>query len=212
MAAGALLDGRLAMAFATPVASRVWPDSEALNAALAAEITRRAGAEAGLTRSNTGGWHSGLDLFHWRAEGIAELRERVQRLAGELVAALLVPEARRRPRRLALEGWANLSRAGDYHAPHNHPGAHWSGVYYVTAGGSDSTAEAAGKLELLDPRPGVNMVPLDGALTLGRTLVTPEPGLMVCFPSWLTHLVHPFSGPGTRIAIAFNVTVVPERR
>jgi hypothetical protein len=43
-----------------------------------------------------------------------------------------------------------------------------------------------------------------------RPLIDPIPGVMVLFPSWLQHFVHPFFGKGERISIAFNV-VTTER-
>jgi hypothetical protein len=30
---------------------------------------------------------------------------------------------------------------------------------------------------------------------------------MVLFPAWLVHAVRPYSGPGKRISIAFNLSV-----
>ncbi len=35
--------------------------------------------------------------------------------------------------------------------------------------------------------------------------IRPRPGLMVLFPGWLKHFVHPHTGTGTRISIAFNI-------
>ena len=35
----------------------------------------------------------------------------------------------------------------------------------------------------------------------------PEAGLLVIFPSWLYHWVHPYVGPTPRIAVSFNVAV-----
>ena len=37
--------------------------------------------------------------------------------------------------------------------------------------------------------------------------VVPEPGVMIAFPSYLKHYVHPFFGEGERIVIAANVKV-----
>ncbi len=51
------------------------------------------------------------------------------------------------------------------------------------------------------------MLNLEQGLFSGRYLVDPLPGLMVMFPSWLKHMVHPFSGNGERISISFNVYV-----
>jgi len=35
----------------------------------------------------------------------------------------------------------------------------------------------------------------------------PQAGLMVVFPAWIEHWVHPFFGEGNRISIAANVTM-----
>ena len=45
---------------------------------------------------------------------------------------------------------------------------------------------------------------LAGSKLEERHLIDPTPGLMVLFPSWLQHFVHPFFGKGERISIAFN--------
>jgi hypothetical protein len=51
------------------------------------------------------------------------------------------------------------------------------------------------------------MLQLERNVFEGRYLVEPMPGLMVMFPSWLKHMVHPFHGSGERISISFNITV-----
>ena len=74
---------------------------------------------------------------------------------------------------------------------------------------SDGEPEAGsplnGRLELIDPRAGANMLIPENTKLQGRYLITATPGLMVVFPGWLHHLVHPFKGKGTRISIAFNI-------
>ena len=69
-------------------------------------------------------------------------------------------------------------------------------------GKPDSDGSTNGKLELIDPRAGANILPLERGLFEGRYLVEPMPGLMVMFPSWLKHMVHPFQGSGERISIS----------
>ncbi len=83
----------------------------------------------------------------------------------------------------------------------------WSGVYYVACGKKDNDDQANGKLELVDPRIGVNMLRTDVQVFDGRYLVDPKPGLMVMFPSWLKHMVHPYFSDDERIAISFNVLI-----
>ena len=45
----------LALTFGTPVSSYLWPDSDALNAALTKVILQKEEADKGITRSNVGG-------------------------------------------------------------------------------------------------------------------------------------------------------------
>lgn len=104
-----------------------------------------------------------------------------------------------------LDGWANVSRHGGYNNVHDHPNCVWSGVYYVAAGEPEPDRPNNGKLELLDPRAGINQIYIEGTVFGGRFVVDPIPGLMVMFPSWLKHLVHSYFGTGKRISIAFNV-------
>ena len=37
--------------------------------------------------------------------------------------------------------------------------------------------------------------------------INPEPGMLLAFPAWLDHQVHPFFGRGEHISIAANVRV-----
>ena len=96
--------------------------------------------------------------------------------------------------------------AGNYNAPHIHPESAWSGVYYVDAGDSDATDPHSGCLELLDPRPAASGVNTPGDPFGHPVRIVPRAGLLVVFPSWLTHWVHPHSGSRERIAISFNVS------
>ena len=40
----------------------------------------------------------------------------------------------------------------------------------------------------------------------------PQPGLLLMFPSWLSHAVRPYRGDGVRISIAINMTPAPSAR
>jgi uncharacterized protein (TIGR02466 family) len=104
-----------------------------------------------------------------------------------------------------IDGWANVARHSHYHSLHNHPNCLWSSSYYVSAGEPDPDTPFNGRLELIDPRTGANTLLPENNMLQARYVIAPTPGLMVLFPSWLNHLVHPFFGQGTRISIAFNV-------
>jgi len=201
-----------AMIFGTPMIAYPWPESDRLNEALRDVILAREKESKGLVRSNVHGWHSDTDFFTWDAECIRTLRNRVQQLTISLTRRImLTPEG---PRRFnyRLDGWANVGRRGSYNTVHNHPNCLWSGTYYVAAGQPDQDAGTQnGKLELLDPRVGANMMYIKGTRLESRFIVDPLPGLTVMFPSWVNHLVHPFAGEGERISVAFNIvtTEVP---
>jgi hypothetical protein len=79
-------------------------------------------------------------------------------------------------------------------------------VYYVDAGSIAADRSLSGVLEFLDPRAGVEAVTAPGDPYGEPVRVRPEAGLIVIFPSWLYHWVHPYVGHTPRIAVSFNVS------
>jgi uncharacterized protein (TIGR02466 family) len=207
-AEGLSLAGHLMMAFPTPLVSYPWPDSEQLNRDLAAVILDAERKDRGINRSNVGGWHSTTDFFDWQEPAIKALRERVKEMTMAITRAIAIAKDGPRTFNYRIDGWANVSRHGHYNSVHNHPNCLWSGTYYVSTGSPDPETPVNGRLELVDPRAGVNMVHLADTLLQTRYVIDPTPGLMVLFPSWLNHFVHPFFGAGERISIAFNIITV----
>lgn len=197
---------RITPAFATPILQHQFEGTDTLNDQLARAIRARAASDAGLSRANAGSWHSSADLLTWPDPAIAELRSHILFAAKELVAVSLGGSSEG-GRALHVEAWANLARPGDYHALHDHPGAHWSGVYYVEIPEPDPNHPAAGQLELVDPRLGVDQLPIPGVPGRPNQMIAPRAGGMVCFPSWLKHCVHPVRTSGDRISISFNIRI-----
>lgn len=209
---GSIAKGHTAMAFGTPIAAYPWPESEKLNAALREVILKVEAKHGGIKRSNVGGWHSQTDLLNWDHDCVRSLRERIRKMSVDMTAAVVTGAESKRRLSFAVDAWANVSRDGDYNNVHDHPMAIWSGVYYVAAGEADPDIAMNGKLELLDPRPAINMLRLESSIFEGRYLIDPLPGLMVFFPSWLKHFVHPFRGKGERISISFNIIMKDAER
>lgn len=205
---GAIRD-HLLMAYPTPILVYPWPDSAALNAELRALVIAAEAADPGISRSNVGGWHSAPDFFGRDDACVRALLARIEHAIIELMRTVLVPSADQRAFRFQIEGWANLLRSGGYHLLHNHPNAHWSGVYYLGDNPPVAGRPMSGKLEFVDPRPAATMLHLDDVSTYGRQLLDPRAGVMVVFPSWLQHLVHPYCGGGERTTVSFNVVVTP---
>ena len=194
----------IAPLFVTPVVNYLWEDSADLNAALQTHIQSLQESTPTLNRSNVGGWHSALDFLDNEVEAVATLRGRLHGFVEQMLVEFAHPGT---TSSFHFEGWANVLCHGQYHSVHSHPNAAWSGVYYVTGNEQVAGQEFSGKLELLDPRPGVNLTYAEQSNLYERILLDPRAGQMVLFPSWLMHQVHPYFGEQERISIAFNVTV-----
>ena len=117
--------------FSTPLVRFSLPDHEALNAALLEEGARLRAEAEGVSKSNRGGWHSSGDLFENPAPCIQTLRAAAEEA---VLAATRKVTSKVDPAdlRLKLFAWMNANPQGGFNAPHTHPGAHWSGVYYVS--------------------------------------------------------------------------------
>jgi uncharacterized protein (TIGR02466 family) len=179
------------------------PDADAMNQELRALILAEEVTYGSLGRSNVGGWHSRQDLFHRPEQAVAGLTTWITWAVRKMIEATAGPGTFKGT--LSLSAWAAICREGAYHAPHVHPDSAWSGAYYVDAGTSDPHTPLGGVLEFLDPRGGAEVVTAPGDPYGEPFRVRPEAGLLVIFPSWLSHWVHPYAGQTPRIAVSFNV-------
>lgn len=197
--------------FATPVAITPMPDAENINAGLRKTILDRAENHPSTSHSNLGGWQSTTDLAEWGGLESGYLLTFVQQMADRLTVDRVGNPA---PQDWEVYAWANINRAGNGNEFHTHPGCVWSAVYYVDDGGTGGDPSQGGQLEIQDPR-GVapamyrpELVPdIKGGGAFGATeLISPVPGMILMFPSWLSHAVRPYTGDGTRISIAINLS------
>lgn len=193
--------------FAVPFLTHDWKENAQLNAELRLRILAHSRQSRGEQKSNVGGWHSETGQLEFLGEAREILIQQMHALTKEATARVIAETGvTPMPVDFVLHAWANISRGGDSHAPHTHPGATWSGVYYVDAGESNQGETAA--LELVDPCPGRTNTFLPYLLP-SSVQVRPRAGLMVLFPAYLTHAVHAHKGSGTRISIAFNLRKEP---
>ncbi len=81
--------------------------------------------------------------------------------------------------------WAAVYEKNNGAARHNHSDRMYSAVYYAQAEANASPLK------------------FDGGL-----IVSPEPGMLVCFPSWLNHEVPAMRFNNQRIAVAFNLNCI----
>ncbi len=113
------------------------------------------------------------------------------------------PFLARIPDRFGLNIWSiNLQQAG-HQVPHIHSAAWLSRVYYPQLPPVIGEDYQAGWIEFGQP---------PEQIACGRDpdvlLIRPKEGLMLLFPSYMYHRTIPFSGDGTRISIAFDVSLV----
>ena len=198
---------QISMAFPTLIGRFQVANSEQVNAGLLKTLLDREANYPSTDYANLGGWHSTSDLLEWQTPEIDQLRTWISDALGRMVQATgQLPEVAGRtppPRGgFRVAAWGNISRRGNYHRMHNHPNSSWSGCYYVT--GMPQTQSMGGVLELYDPRPFTEMVDVPGSPYGQRVHVRPVPGLMILFPSWLYHFVHPSDSDSERVSIAFN--------
>jgi uncharacterized protein (TIGR02466 family) len=202
-----LVKKEFTFAFSTIVLGRRFSDVAELNQALATKILAREAEGPGVSKSNVGGWHSANDFLRWEGPEPGQLFQRIAGAVKDFAAVERKVDAATLELSVTAEAWANVSRAGNYAKPHVHPNSNLSGVYYVDAG--DVAAEDAhgGVIEFLDPRNRPSMFQTEGTLAFDGYRVRPESGMLLMFPAWLYHYVHPYTGTRPRICVAFNVTL-----
>jgi uncharacterized protein (TIGR02466 family) len=191
-------------AFPTLIGRVRIPDAEAMNQELHGLILAQEARSTSAGRSNVGGWHSPTDFLSRPEPTVEALSTWVSWAVRKMIDATAGPSFKGV---LSASAWATICRMGAYHAPHSHPDSAWSGVYYVDAGTSDPAHPLSGVLEFLDPRAGVEAVTAPGDPYGEPLRVRPAAGLIVIFPSWLYHWVHPYTGQTPRIAVSFNVAL-----
>ncbi len=190
--------------FSTPLFRFAVNDADALNTALLAEGERLRSETEGVSKSNRGGWHSAGNLFENEAPCIQLLKSAAE---SSVLAATKKTGAKVDTTKLDLKlfAWMNANPPGGYNAPHTHPGAHWSGVYYVAQ--PDVETGSSGKIEFLDPRSDLpNWRLLETPAFSAKKAIRPQPGELILFPSYLVHWVYPNETEEERVTIAFNAT------
>lgn len=190
--------------FPTPIWTIDVDDHDDLDASLIAAIAELKREDpGGVQKSNLMGWQSRSDLH--RDARFADLFGLVHRVANA-IAPQFDPVA---GASLAINSaWANVNPYGASNAPHMHAGSALSGSYYA------KTPDDCGDLEFLDPRLAAVHGRIDypqdkpNALTNSRFTMRAQAGLMVLFPGWLQHYVHPNRSQQDRLSFAFNLAFV----
>ena len=195
--------------FATPFMAIVLPDAIELNSELKPRIFAHVATTEGRSRSNAGGWHSEPGQLEFCGDAGRKLVRHGYTMADEATRRVLA-ELGQPPQlvRWSLRAWVNINHPGDFNRVHTHPGSTWSGTYYVDPGDPPQDTDLDTPIVLFDPCQGRANTFLQPMIPLAFP-VRPAAGLMILFPSYVPHMVHPHVGRGPRISIAFNLRKEP---
>lgn len=95
--------------------------------------------------------------------------------------------------------WGNVAapRSNGNHSLHRHPNSMYSGVIYLTEGSPT---------EFVDPVYAriLSSIEIPSANNFDRLTISPSPGSMVIFPSFIQHYTHGHLGDDHRITMSFN--------
>jgi len=110
-----------------------------------------------------------------------------------------------RPMTASLNMMGVVLQAGGYQDPHMHPYGWLSGVYYVRvpAGSREAPRDQSGWIEFHRPPTSYGR-----DVDVEVTLVRPEEGMLIIFPSYFFHRTLPTSTDQERISIAFDVVPI----
>jgi uncharacterized protein (TIGR02466 family) len=112
-----------------------------------------------------------------------------------------------------IQSWPNVNQFGDYHDLHNHPHSYLSGTYYVSVPQAQEVLPGRddrrpGAISFYDPRPQANMNAVrDDPQIEAEYTVHPDNGMLLLWPSFLHHFVHPNLSREPRISISFNAVL-----
>lgn len=152
--------------------------------------------DPGVNRSNVGGWHSNDIRKYFNAPPLDWVEQQIF-----LGAAKGIAQSRQIEPNFDIQigsAWFIINQKNAWNSPHTHMPSQWSGVLYISVN-KHNAGNAGGKIVFIDP------IPLGPAYrNLINAQVEPTEGLMLIFPSYLTHMVAPHSADEERISLSFN--------
>ena len=183
--------------FPTIIYVKDLPNANELNSYLQKHIVEWSNQDKGIEKTNVNGWHSQTDMNH---------KKEYEPLIKELFTMQneIIQEERLNMEPKLGNMWANINPPGGHNQSHLHPNSLFSGAYYI------KTPPNSGRLQLMDPRPGVQQcMPPRKKVKLPRelwreTYYDPVPGRIIMFPAWMWHKVGINKSNDIRISVSFN--------
>lgn len=194
-------DGILAL-WPTQFMQRVIPGAAQPNAGLLAIIQMQQASNPSLTTDYTAD-----DFFSQDAPPIQWLEACINKSVVDYLRA----SGMNQDVRWRIQAWPNVNQGGDYHTLHNHPHSYLSGTYYVQVPPQQRHPQQRsdnnpGCISFFDPRPQANMTAIAGDAQIeAEHRVLPEEGMILLWPSFVHHFVHPNQSDLPRISVSFNI-------
>ena len=192
--------------YATPIFFKDLQNSEELNKHLLKHIKSwKKRDEKGIVRSNSLGWHSAVDMHH-RKEYNPLVKELFKMQQEIYEAEGYHPDTEA----ICDNMWANVNYKYSHNKNHVHPGAQWSGVYYIKC------PPNCGHIWFTDP---CGQRHLDMPIMADKKAkpthywrevhYQPVEGRLIMFPGWLTHEVaqnmcNLMGEDGWRVSVSYN--------
>ena len=145
--------------------------------------------------------YASLDDLPTRVTAFGDLKRKLDKQAAAFAAEVAFDL---KGRRLVMDSlWVNVLKPGGTHTGHIHPHSVISGTYYV------ATPPGASALKLEDPRLPMMMAAPGRTKEAPEDLqtfvyVTPAPGTVLLWESWLRHEVPANGAKSDRISVSFN--------
>ena len=155
----------------------------------------------GLIKSNFKGWHSkNFDMKDEEPQNfVREIKTNINNAIQDMGWDLQTQEVQ------ISNMWAIINKKGSFNQKHHHSNSDLSAAYYVTAD------ENCGNIIFYDPRPATvykhPTAKKPNILNATINSITPEPGMLILFPSYLEHSVNQNLSDHKRIVISFNISV-----
>lgn len=187
--------------FGIPIFEYRLPDFADHQQSLVSHLMSLQEQDSGVTRSNQGGWHSDDQLHIDKHSDIQWLMQQLYAVGSQCIrhhenSDNVIEDIH------MVNCWVNINKKGDWNAPHHHAPQDWSGVVYINDDQPPPQKRQAiqdGDIVFFDPV-GPSWVK-HRAATISHPA---EEGKVLIFPSYVLHMVAPYSGNKPRISIAFN--------
>ena len=192
--------------FSTPIWINQIANYESINTELKNYIyNEREKNPEGAKKSNVNGWHS--EEFDLKNENLKNFIEEISKNIGSAIKDMGWDLETQVVKITSM--WSIINNKDAFNEKHHHGNSALSAAYYVKA------EENAGDIVFFDPRQAnVFHHPISNKvnnINAQVQSVTPKPGTLVLFPSYLEHKVNTNLSNEDRIVISFNVSLMRKK-